>query len=504
MTQNFTQQSNSTGLSLARESSLGVLPGNPVWEQREPNSYKDFGQSLSSKARSPINASRQLQKGVVVDRDASGGWQEDLTFPALNSVAEAFMFAAFRTKGDVAVTGVTAAGGYAVAAGGGYFKTGDIVAGVGFLKGANNGPRVLAADGAGNAIAAPGLADEAGTDGYVTKVGRRFAAGDLSVVQNGGLFELHSAAGALKSLGVIPGEHIYIGGDNNDGFAGNVGGFCRVANVSADGAVMVLDKMQYAGADGGNGRSVSVYVGRVVKNESDPDLIRRYSFHMERLLGKDDDTALHQQAEYVEGAVFDKWSMPLNTADKVTMDFSLVGTKYFTNTSAEGPLAGDRPVLSDGDAFTTSNDMVYSPLNVYGDATALYAYLTDISISVDNNVKGNKALGVLGSFDLTAGNFTVKASANAYFANVTAQEAISNNANVTFACGLVKSNKGIVFDMPLVSLGDGKAKVAANEPITLALDLSAARGSLLSPDLDHTLMIVFYDYLPSVAHGPAQ
>ena len=116
MTQNFTQQSNSTGLSLARESSLGVLPGNPVWEQREPNSYKDFGQSLSSKARSPINASRQLQKGVVVDRDASGGWQEDLTFPALNNVAEAFMFAAFRTKGDVAVTGVTAAGGYAVAA----------------------------------------------------------------------------------------------------------------------------------------------------------------------------------------------------------------------------------------------------------------------------------------------------------------------------------------------------------------------------------------------------
>lgn len=501
MSKNYTQQSNNTGLSVAREASLGVLPPVPVWGQREPNSYKTFGPDFKQKTRSPINASRQQQKGVVVDLDASGGWQEDLTYPALSSFAEAIMFAAYRRKGDLAVTAVTAASGYAVAAGGDGFKAGDILVGTGFASATNNGRKVLAADGIAADVQAPGLVDEANTVGNISKVGHQFAAGDLSLVADGAFYLLESAGKTLGALGVIPGETVFIGGDGNDGFLSGIGGFCRVASVAADGSAAVLDKMQFPGVDAGAGRSVVVYLGRVIKNESDPNLIVRYTHHLERTLGKDDTTSANQQAEYIKGAVVDQWSMPLNTADKVTMDFTLQGTRYATVTSEVGPYAGTRPALQDGDAFTTSNDIPYSALHVVGDADPLYAYLTDISLSVDNNVKGNKALGVLGSFDLSYGNFVVSANANAYFADVTAQEAIINNDNVTFTFALARSNQGIVVDIPLASLGDGKPKVASNEPITLALNISAARASLLSPLTDYTLMMVFFDYLPNVSHG---
>jgi hypothetical protein len=500
MTKNVTQKSNSTGLSVARELSLGVLPAVPVWEQREPNSYKDLGADYTSKARSPINASRQQSKGVIVDRDAAGGWQEDLTYPALLSFAEAIMFAKFRSKGDVVATGVTAAGGYAVAAGGDYFKTGDIIVGVDFPDAANNGPRTLTADGGAAAVAAPGAVDGAG-GGYISKVGHVFPAGDLSVVKVGLNFALTSAAGLLGGLGVIEGEYLYVGGDSLASRLNDAGGFCRVFSVSADGKTMVLDKMQFAALTDGAGKTVSVYVGRLVKNEADPDLQVMYTHHIERSLGKANTEDAGEQGEYVKGAVVNTWSMPLNTADKVTMDFSFVGTQYEAVTSEEGLKAGTRPPLNEGNAFTTSNDLVFSAINVVGNALPLYAYLTDCSLSVNNNVKPNKALSVLGAFDLNPGNFIVTANATAYFADVTAQEAIANNDDITVSFGLVRSNQGIIFDMPLCSLGDGKPKIATNEPITLSLDITAARSSLISATTDYTLSMVFFDYLPTAAHG---
>ncbi len=51
--------SNVTGLYIAEEEELKVLPDTPVWYEQEPNSYSDLGGELTNTARSPITSSRQ-------------------------------------------------------------------------------------------------------------------------------------------------------------------------------------------------------------------------------------------------------------------------------------------------------------------------------------------------------------------------------------------------------------------------------------------------------------
>ena len=93
--------SNVTGLRYQENLTIGVADPNNPWLVLEPNSYDDFGGEFTTVARNPINAGRQRQKGVLVDLDASGGFQNDLTQDNLQDILQGFMFADLRRKNDV-------------------------------------------------------------------------------------------------------------------------------------------------------------------------------------------------------------------------------------------------------------------------------------------------------------------------------------------------------------------------------------------------------------------
>ena len=83
--------SNLTGLRFAEESSIGVLdqelavPANTDWVPLEPNTYADFGGSITTIARNPINPSRQRKKGVTTDKDSTGAFNTGSTPAASTS-----------------------------------------------------------------------------------------------------------------------------------------------------------------------------------------------------------------------------------------------------------------------------------------------------------------------------------------------------------------------------------------------------------------------------------
>lgn len=604
--------SNITGARIAEETAvIKTLPASPVWVPLEPNSYDSFGGQITTVARNPINASRQRQKGVTVDLDASGGINQDVTQTNLQDLLQGFVFANVRRKAETAgrtspidtfaavpvidvsatndrytlsnreltaavvnaggtgytvgdVLGITETGGtfstsvvltVATVSGGVVtgltitnsgrgsvdpttttgntltggsgtgatanltfapvltFRAGDLIFGADFGDASNDGLKSVASvDGTGTQVNVNEdlTVDEASPPAVanLTVVGFQFGANELAVNAAGSLPILNRNSGTkdFTQFGLVPGEWIFVGGDTG-GAAGNQfptnagnNNFVRVQSISA--TQLVLDKTQNTMVTEvtSGGETIQLFFGRVLKNESDPGLILRRTYQIERTLGSPDDALpSNTQAEYLVGAVANQLTLTFNTADKVLADLAYIATDNEQRTQATGLKSGTRPALVSEDAFNTSNDFTRLKMSLLDPAnsnpTALFAFLTEFSVVINNNASPNKAVSVLGAFDVTVGQFNVDGSANAYFSQIEAVAAVRNNSDVTLDFILAKANKGIAVDIPLIALGDGRLNVEQDQSITLPLETGAAADRIFN----HTILFTFYDYLPSAA-----
>ena len=502
--------SNATELRIAEEESLGVLPTTPIWVPYEPNSYSDFGGKITTVARNPINSSRQRKKGVVTDLDANGGFNSDLTQTNMQELLQGFFFASFRRKGEEVPTGAIGTTDlFSVAATAG-FKVNDLVFASGFTNSGNNGLHVVTAVTLNTSIEVLGstLVTETPPAGAnLVVVGHQAAQGDLDIDVSGDFATLVSSSLDLQTLGLIPGEWIFLGGDTA-GTSFNTAannGWKRVKSIAQN--AIVLDKSDLAMSSEDNSATsnatIQVFIGRVLKNELAGSQVRR-TYQQERTLGAPESTQPTQiQAEYVVGSVPSEFTINIGQADKITVDLGFVATD---NSHIDGPTSlktGTRPALVEADAFNTSSDFSRIKMAVVSSSSeapsSLFAFASELTLNINNNVSPNKAVSVLGAFEVTAGTFEVGGSITAYFGNVAAIQAVRNNSNVTLDMVMAKANKGIAIDLPLITLGDGLADVTQNEPIKIPLDMAAATGAFVDANMDHTLMMVFFDYLPTAA-----
>lgn len=504
------QDSNLTGLRYAEEASLKTLPGSPVFYPLEPNSYSDFGGQLATVARTPINPSRQRKKGTITDLDASGGFNQDLTMNNLTRLLQGFFFADAREKKStqplnaaaVPVTSVTASSKtYAAASGLTGLLAGAVVLASGFGVSANNGVKTMASASSGTAaVVNETIADEASPPAAakLVAVGHQFASATMNIAMNSDLVRLSRASGTfdLTTLGLIEGEWIFLGDDTaGNRFANNVG-FARIAKGGIAATYLEFDKVSWTPqAETGTGKTIRIYFGTVLKNEADPALIKRRTYHIERTLGEDDDGTM---SEILVGAVANELTLNVPQADKVNVDLSFVALDNQQRTGLDGLISGDRPDIAAEEALNTSSDFarIQLGLDSASDATVtpLFAFATEMTLTINNNVSANKAIGVLGGFDTSAGRFDVGGNMTVYFADVAAVQAVRNNSDVTLDFAVVKANQGLLFDVPLLGLGDGRLNVEQDQPITLPLENSAAESRF-----GHTLLFIQFPYLPSVA-----
>lgn len=499
--------SNVTGLRFAEESSPKTLPGSPVWYPLEPNSYSDFGGQIATVARNPINPSRQRKKGVTTDLDASGGFNQDLTFNNTTRLLQGFFFADIREKPTtaplngtaVAMTAILAsADDYTAAAGlPTTIISGNLLWASGFGITANNGLKIANGTSTGTAISvSDSLTDEATPPiaAKVQVVGHQLGSGTSAITLNGDLVRLTDSGNVLDTLGLIEGEWIFVGGDGaNLRFADNVG-FARVRTIAA--GYLEFDKVSWTpSAEAGTGDTIQIFFGNVLKNEDDPDDIVRRTYQLERTLGRD---ANGTMSEYLVGACANELTINVAQADKVTIDLAFVAVDNEQRNGAVGVKAGTRPALAGEDAYNTSSDFARIKLASVSETDAsvdpLFAYATEMTLTINNNVTPNKAIGVLGAFDTSSGTFEVGGNMTAYFASIDAVQAVRDNADITLDLIMVKDNKGLLFDIPLLSLGDGRLGVEQDQPITLPLETTAAESVF-----GNTLLFQSFPYLPSLA-----
>lgn len=500
--------SNITGLAFAEEECLKQLPVSAVWYFLEPNSYSDFGGELSTVARAPIDPSRQNKKGTITDLDASGGFNTDFTKTNLTRLLQGFFFADARQMPSTAALNAAAIAisavdsgtkTYTVASGGAAFAANMLVLGSGFASAGNNGVKTVASSTGTTVVTTEALTTEASVPAgaKLDVVGRQLASGDASIAVTGAVASLIVTAGDFTTMPeLFPGLWVFIGGDNaTNRFANNVG-YARIKSIAAK--ALVFDDTTFTAVnETGTGKSIRLFVGTVIKNEKDPALIKRRSYQIERTLG---DGPTDTQAEYLEGAVANEFTLNIPQADKLNADLTFVACD---NTHRSGE-SGDE--LKDGTrvpapgeaAFNTSSDIYRIKMSVNDPASsnpaALFGYVSEGTVSINNNVTPNKAVGVLGAFDTSAGNFEVGGSVTAYFTTVAAVKAVRANADVGFSIIGAAANAGFIFDIPLLGLGGGRLNVEKDAPITVPLEPAGAENAN-----GYTLLYEVFAYLPAIA-----
>ncbi len=421
-------------------------------------------------------------------------------------------FADIRAQGEEAVTAVDVdlanPDEYEVASTTG-FIAGNLIIGKNFTNAANNALNVVTAITADTSVeVADGqLVDETpGASAVIKVVGFQFADADAVIDVTGNLPALTSTAVAdLTTLGLVPGQWVYLGGDaaatqwtdavNN--------GFKRVRSVTATAITFDKSDATMVADAGVGGKTIQMFFGDVLRNETG-SLITRRTYNIERLLGAPDDAAPNDlQSEVLKGAVPNEVTLNVPQADLVNMDFTFVATDNEQRDSATGEKQTSVQDPAAATEYNTSSDVGrirLAAVSAVDEApTALFAFVTEATISINNNVSPNKAVGVLGAFDVTAGTFEVSGELTAYFSNVTAVQAVRNNSDVTLDLSFVKDNTALIYDLPLISLGDGRLNVEVDQPITLPLATDAASGQDVDPLLDHTALITFFDYVPTAA-----
>lgn len=518
--------SNITGLRACLETSLGVLdptPANQTWVELEPNSYSDFGGEITTVARNPINPGRQRKKGVVTNVEASAGFDTDLTQTNMQDLLQGFFYADFRHKqrfigAQTVATSDDSYGATGIHTG---FFAGDLILASGYTNSANNGIKTVATATGNKVTVGENLVDESSpATAKIEAVGFQFDTGDATITAPGGAFPtLTTSSKTVTELGLIPGEWVFVGGDSaTTRFALNAPFFARVR--SAVGNVITFDKTSITlvaddgtstGSGGTNNVTVRLFKGRVLKNEVGSSIVRR-SWTLERTLGySDDGDATLEQAEYVRGSVPNEFTFNAQSADKLTCDLGFIGLRAEAideNVSGANSLLSKisgvvRQPVVEADAFNTSSDITRIRLSEVSSTTsfptALFTYAEDLTLTINNNNSPNNALGVLGAFEITAGTFEVGGEINAYFGDVAAVQAVQNNADITLDIITVKANAGIAIDVPLIALGGGRLNVEQDQPVKIPLENNAATGAKIVSTMNHTLLMVFFDYLPNAA-----
>jgi hypothetical protein len=507
--------SNQTGLRVAKELTLKNLPVTPTWNPQDPNGYSDFGGELKTMTRNPIRDDRQTAKGVPVALTAAGHYTMDFTYPAMKHVLPSFFYANFRLKAEFGGAGeilAVTASTFTAAAGLTVFAAADLVFADGFSKvlGNNGLKRVTTAAAAVLTVAEAMVAETAPAGATLVKVGKQFAAGALAVVVTGPLPVVTGPVGAFT--GVIAGEWVYFGDATDPLFSWAVAacnGWKRVRSVAVDGSSITIDKSRLPlTVDSGATKTIRLFFGRVLKNEQSA-LIVRTSLQFERTLGAPDDALPAQiQSEYVIGAVGNELSFDYKPADKLVCDLAFVACDVEQRSAVTGVKTGNRPALPELPAYNTSSSVKrirlasVSQNNVAPESLA--GEVLSLKLAVNNGVKGIDVIGTFGHFELVAGDFKVTADLEVLFLTVAAQDAARQNADVTLDIIQVVSsssttNSAFVADMPLLTLGDARAKVTKDEPISLPLSGEANSGEQVDAGLDHTLMMCFFDFVPAIA-----
>lgn len=510
---------NVTTLAVSREASPGVLAGSSVFRRQRPNSYGDFGGQITLVAPNPISAAAMEEEGTPTDLNASANWNTNLDQVSLRDFWDATL-ASVRSQrpqhgglGSGDTLAVTATGydiGEDAAAAG--YAAPFLIYAENFAIAGNNGLKLITGTSL-DEVQAAGLTIEAvpPAGAKITVVGYQPDTDDIDVDVSGDLPQLTSGNGVgtqtdFTDWNVAPGDWIYRDGVSDP----ENSGLMRIASVSA--AALTIDRAPTTAdmvAETNTG-TVQFFFGDTVKNEyRDTSSFLEASFHVERSLGEPSPVggAGEIQSENLSGCFLNTLTVNIPTSDLVNVDLGFLAFDHQTHAGTVGDPrpsdAGSIVNLEQAQPFNSTNDvlrneMAILPVETSPDATPVRIAdsLTEATLSLGLNGQTTKRIGTFGAFGVVLGTFTFATSVTVYFEEVSQVQAVRNSTRVGWTIGFAKEfngrRAGVLIDVPLGKLGEGRLNVAQNQAITLPLSHRAARHGTL----DYAVKITEFWYLP--------
>lgn len=490
---------NNVSLQYAIESSIGVLPGSPLWKLLEPNNISAYGASITTVARRPISRERGRKKGTVVNLESAVEFDADLTMEAFDDFAEGFVFAEYANKEFVlksssgtlpppatVTTNVftidaasTLLGGKLVYSAG---AARSLVYAKGYALAANNGLHVLAADVAptdttvtvGTALAT----ETPPTNASLQVAGIRIGDSDLTLTVSGSTATLVSAADVTNwaTYGLLPGQFILIGSPDGSGGVTNAlnastsddsYGYARITSIS--GATLNLDKLSstLATSDNSSEGDCDILFGRFLRNvavtaDSDDERYLERSYQFEAVF-PDLGGVGTDEYEYAIGNFANELALNLPLTDKATATWGFIGTNAddITQTRKTGASSGISPLRTV--ALNTSSNIVSLTTDVVSLASDVC--FKSLTLTIRNNVSPENCLGTLGASFVNAGLFEVNLEGQMLFTNKQIVNAVKNNTTVTFAAILSNDDGALAVDLPSLTFGGGDREYPVDQSV---------------------------------------
>ena len=512
---------NNTSLRYTTESTVGVLPGSPVWKIAEFNTIGAYGAEISTTVRRPISQDRGRKKGTVTDLDSKVEFETDLTVASFSDFAEGFVFAEYAntefnlragttlTPPPVASTTVYTIDAASATLGGkiqfGAASHATLVYAKGYTNAANNGLKAITADtaaaGVAITVAATLVVETPPTNAMLSIAGVRVLDdADLTLTVSGLTATLVSAAAITNwgSRGIKMGMFIHIGSPTSTGTLQNgLGaggttsyGYARVTADSATGTLL-LDKLSttLVSAVGAAGLSQDIMFGMFLRNvpvtanaTDNRYLERTYQFEVSypELGGVG-----IPEYEYAIGNYVNELKLNVPLADKSSINYALIGTNSdnVTATRKTNASAATSPLRTT--AFNTSSDVASLTTDVVSSASEVC--FKSLTLTVKNNVSTEKCLGTLGARFVNSGLFEVSLEGQMLFTNKLITNAIKGNTTVTFLAILRNQDGAIAFDIPEMNLGDGKREFPVDQSVLVNVKGESFTSSTYGYDIGISL-----------------
>ena len=478
-------KSNKTVLSFAIEDSIGVLPGTPDWTSLEWNDLTNFGSTISTVSRTPVNQDLMEYEGAVSDLDSAVAFQTDLTYSSFNNFAQGAFYSVWKAQSEFTPTDVTATG-FTVGA------AGDLADGIlfftrGYSDPLNNGLFVSALSttleikpSGGVVEAVPALSAR------LDVVGVQGAAGDIEMDISG---NLTSTILDFTTLGIKVGQSIFIGGSTAITQFDNAlyTGLARVRSVAA--GLITLDKRDWVigAADSGGVQTIQIFIGSFIRNvaQDHADFLEEsYTFEA------DIDGATEGKIyEYPEGSKLNTMTLDFPLTDKAGLGLDFIGTD--TPDPVNIQATGNRLNTYEAAAFGTTSDFARLSLKDSG----LSDYSTtfkSLSIEINRQVSAEKTIGKLGANDMNIGTLMITGSSSVIYNDSNIVKAARGNETTTLDFAVINSDGCLHFDIPAMKFENVNKSFPVNESVLLDVAIKTFKDNFFG----YVMSVTKYPFLP--------